>query len=871
MPTAMPSVSSPLNDSHTAFSLCTPTTLDPSPTSEPIRKYAHQGEPRSIAFSWDGKLLVVGTVAGSIHIWDVATEKAAHAPLEAKDMDAVFAVAISPDGKHVAGGGSDNIIRIWNISESEDGAEPLRCESRHTDWIQSIEFSPDGKRLASASLDQTARFWDAETGREACAALKGHSSHVFKALFTPLGNQLVTGSADGTLKVWGATSPGSAPRCLRSVQVAPSNCCLALSPSGSTVATSNSDGSVIELRSLNSKRVTELGQGRISGVNCLSFSPSGMFLASGSADGLLHVWDKDTKAMATDPYKHPSGVQAVAFSPDGRWVASACRDGYVYLWYIGDIIMDISDQLTNGVETSSTASTNVHDDPRTTSLVLSLRRNFPWLERDLMMDSPTTEVSDLTFWLPILCLTYHFVFPIILECFSPSQLMFDQRCPYLLSGEPSCQQSIMSESGAEYALGGIPTPFIDRRPRTRRSEFYSDLLTRLQPSASSREPDQTLPHMERPRALAYSSNGKHLVVGTEGAVVQIWDLESGSVEQTLEDASGGMGAVFAVAISRDGKRVASGGADNTVRVWDVEGGGKPIACSGHRDWIQTLDFSDAPDGPLLASGSLDQTARLWRASTGQPAEDSVWAHKGDVFKVAFTPDYNKLVAGSGDGTLSVWDVWSNCDEPHRVRINPSNRCLALSPDGRTIATSNGEGSIIELRNLKGRLVRRAVRDSALNISNLCFSPDGNFLASGSNDGFVTVWDIQDGVPAAQPFKNGTLPIQAIAFSPDGQRLASACGNGEVCIWDVSDIVPWRTLEGTVTVVYSHSQTTVAEADDDKSTHSGSHQESRSLLSAPSPTAVSERQPSDSTNVDRRRNSGEESFMDVGVSTYLISV
>src|SRR5947209_12089825 len=68
----------------------------------------------------------------------------------------VISVAYSPDGKMLASGGWDNLVRVW---DAESGKELGRCQG-HTDAVWPVLFSPDGKLLASAGRDGTVRLWD---------------------------------------------------------------------------------------------------------------------------------------------------------------------------------------------------------------------------------------------------------------------------------------------------------------------------------------------------------------------------------------------------------------------------------------------------------------------------------------------------------------------------------------------------------------------------------------------------------------------------------------------------------------------------------------------------------------------------------------
>ena len=81
----------------------------------------------------------------------------------------------------------------------------------------------------------------------------------------------------------------------------------------------------------------------------------------------------------------------------------------------------------------------------------------------------------------------------------------------------------------------------------------------------------------------------------------------------------------------------------------------------------------SPDGKRIVSGSDDKTVRLWDADTGQPIGQPLTGHTDAVYSVAFSPDGTRIVSGSADNTVRLWDaatgqpIGAAADRPHRTR------------------------------------------------------------------------------------------------------------------------------------------------------------------------------------------------------------
>jgi WD40 repeat protein len=577
-------------------------------------RFRHGSQVWALGLSPDGKILASGGRDGVVKLWETDTGKLLHSLT--KGRQDLRTVTFAPDGKTVAFGGTNFVIHLYNPLTGQE----IRTFGQHNDMVLSLSYTADGKTLAS-SAENSIYLWDPATG-QLVRRWEAHKDAVRCVAFAPDGKTVASVGLDGAAHLWNAANGQK----IRSFEGSDGWLWfVAFSRDGKMVAAVGKDGLrlwdpasgklIKTLKQPSSVPRPQLG---------VAFSPDGKLVVSGGYDTWIHVFDIASGKELRTLRGQNTQIFDLAFSPDGKALASVGNDGIVHRW-----------------------------DPNT--------------GKELRLPGDMDEVREVAFM-------------------PDGKLMVTGG-----RGEPAIRVWELA-SGKEVrgmvAAAGIASHSINGMALAPNGKLLAsagvDRTVRLWDPATAKEL-QKIPVAAA--TLAFTPDSKTLASIGFGPLVHLWDAATGKELRSWKaDAAG----VSMLAYAPDGKLLATLGQDRQVRLWDPITAQEVRVLGKANTFARTLLFS--PDGHILAAPGEQPGLHLWEVATGKeiPLAKGVG---GSGNPLAFSAD-GQLIASSIATQITIWELASGKElcgwKGHEANVN----ALAFAPDGRTLVSGSSDRTAI---------------------------------------------------------------------------------------------------------------------------------------------------------------------------------
>ena len=577
---------------------------------------AHLARSNSSVLSPDGKTFFVAA-RSYVHVFDTQTGALLRTLRDSKNP--VRELAVSPDGRTLAGGGWLGETVLWNLTDYS----VTRLEHEHGS-IQDLEFSPDSRLLAAGTFRGTVNLWDVATKQ--LATLK-FTDRLYTLDFSGSGRFLATGDRGGKVSLFELEAILEYDTVQNAEAVAAKQFgpylnavhALRFSPDDKYIvaSTTTEDGlkSLVYLNVVTGEQeqaikdvdgaVQQVAFGdavdsfitanswedtaslwrypegyrlanfyHLNRVTSAHLASDGKHAYTSGYDTAAYIWNTDGKTKENELALPADSPEVLTLDHSGTTLLTAGQEGDILLWDTATMRLKNTLRGSRGpiklaAVTREGQVISVGDDDLITL----------WSEQGRPLDfkrMPEEEAEDLS--LSALALSPDGTMLVTgtdegsLHAWDVSETALTHR--YTLN--------LLEEDQAIHALAFHP----DGQSFAAASDPH---VVRFYSAAEGERLFHYFTHPRTPRSLAYASDSKRLAVGMDDNIIVLYDLETKNKDSLRKPGADRDRDIVALSFSADGTTLAAVGDDNEATVWDV----------GSETLVQRLEHENTPGGVAL--------------------------------------------------------------------------------------------------------------------------------------------------------------------------------------------------------------------------------------------------------------------------------
>jgi WD40 repeat protein len=570
-------------------------------------RFRHGSNIQCLAYSPDGKTLAAGGGNDVVRLWDATSGKL----IRTLPLNWVQALAFSKDGQLLAAAGSGKTILVFDV---QTGATKGTLQGS-TGPIRALAFAQINNEtvLLSAGQDKLVRVWDCSKYAER-QPLRGHEDEVTSLVILGDGNTAVSGSGDYTVRYWKLDNGQN----FRTVPISAGVTALTAGSDGKSIACAGDDG-IIRILDAEGKEAKNW-KAHNDAVLSLVINKEGKTLISSGSDNAIIAWNLATGEKTEKITTLPGDAEAIALAPDQDTLAYAGQNHTVHRWSLNQ-----KKELTPA------------DGPQGAITSLAVSPNEKYLAyvdgagNVFLLETATQK--ELHHW-----------------------KVTGAKDP-VLAFSPDGSLLAAASAAGKVQLWQIP------------GGKEQHLLS--PPAADEVE------------CLVFSPAAKTLAVGYRKAGIRLWNTETGKVDRSMAQPEG----IYALAYSPDGSLLAGAGLEKTI-IWK---GGEQWRELADKQRAASLAFS--PDGKTLATGHFDASINLWNMADGKKTV-TFEGHGSAVYSLAFSATGRRLLSSGFDRSVRVWEPFSIGQIVSWTGATGPVYSVAFSPDGRRVYSGSADTAIL---------------------------------------------------------------------------------------------------------------------------------------------------------------------------------